>query len=101
MKKNVILLLLPSLLLAYQPTQPPEPHIALVTQPLEEPKPTEVIGIVPAVAIGAVVVGGIAWVGLRVANRIIGLWEKQVTNSPPPGVVFTLQDNYEGEESGQ
>lgn len=101
MKKTAILLLLPSLLLAYQPTQPPEPHIALVTQPGDEPKPTEVIGIVPAVAIGAVVVGGIAWVGLRVANRIIGLWEKQVTNTPPPGVVFTLQPDFEGEESGQ
>lgn len=101
MKKNIILLLLPSLLLAYQPTQPPEPHIALVTQPLEEPKPTEVIGLVPAVAIGAVVVGGIAWVGIKVANKIMNIWERQATNVPPPGVVFTLQDNYDGEESGQ
>jgi len=101
MKKTAIIILLPSLLLAYQPTQPPEPHIALVTQPMEEPKPTEVIGLVPAVAIGAVVVGGIAWVGLKVANKIMNIWERQATNVPPPGVVFTLQDNFEGEESGQ
>ena len=100
MKKTLVLLLTPILLLAYQPTQPPEPHIALVTQPLEEPKPTEVIGLVPAVAIGAVVVGGIAWVGLKVANKIMNIWERQATNVPPPGVVFTLNE-FEGEESGQ
>ena len=99
--KKTILFLIPSVMLAaYQPTQPPEPHIALVTQPLEEPKPTEVIGLVPAVAIGAVVVGGIAWVGLKVANKIMNIWERQATNVPPPGVVFTLNE-FEGEESGQ
>jgi hypothetical protein len=99
MKKLTLLLLLPSLLLAYQPAHSPD--ILLVTQPLKSVEPTPQMGLVPAVAIGAVVVGGVAWFGLRIANRIMGIWEKQATNAPPPGVVFTMQDNYDGEESGQ
>lgn len=98
--KKIALILLPSLLLAYEPAHAPEPEILLLTHPVE-PKPTEVIAIVPAVAIGAVVVGGLAWAGLKVANRIMDIWERQVTNKPPAGVRFTLQGSFEGEESGQ
>jgi len=99
MKKLTILLLLPSVMLAYQPAVR-APEILLVTH-RPEPQPTEVIAVVPAVVIGAVVIGGLAWAGLKVANRIINIWERKVTNSPPAGVVFTLQGSFEGEESGQ
>jgi hypothetical protein len=105
MKKHILILLIPSLLLAFQPPVL-SPGIASVTPP--EPKPQ--IGVVAGVAIGAAIVVGVGWLGFRVAHKIMNIWEKQVTNSPPPGVVFTLppqldeppiQLPYLPEESGQ
>jgi len=97
MKKLTILLLLPSLLLAYQPSVR-APEIALLTHPAE-PKPTEVIAVVPAVVIGAVAIGVIAWGGLKIANRIMDIWAQKATNAAP--IEFTLQGSFDGEESGQ
>ncbi len=107
MKKIILTLLVPTFLLAYQPAHPPAP-LELVTSP---PEPDPLISpIVPAVAIGAIVVGGIAWAGFHIADAIMNIWEHKLTNSPPPGVVFTapvpqqptLQGfQFDGEESGQ
>lgn len=104
MKKTILSLLVTGSILAYQPATPAP---AFLTHPPESVEAQPQIGLVPAVAIGAVVVGGVAWVGFKVMNRIMNIWERQVTNTPPPGVVFTLPPEpqqplwYEGEESGQ
>jgi hypothetical protein len=91
MKKHILILLIPSLLLAFQPPVL-SPGIASITPP--EPKPQS--GVVAGVAIGAAIVVGVGWLGFRVAHKIMNIWEKQVTNQPPPGVVFTLPPVLDG-----
>lgn len=88
MKKLAISILLPALLLAYQPPNPPPVTLASL-----QPQPV----FWPAVIVGAAVVGGAGWVGIKIVNKILEIHEHRITNGAPDQIVFT----FDGEESGQ
>lgn len=90
MKKLLLSLLLPSLLLAYQPASPPAvqlrpPPVLLLTQP-PDLQPTQVVAIIPAVVIGGAILFGVARGGIWIWSKALGAWEHHLTNSPPQGI---------------
>lgn len=88
MKKLAISILLPAMLLAYQPADPPP--VALATL---QPQPV----FWPVVIGGVVVVGGAGFLGIKLINGMLRQWEHKITNGAPDEVQFT----FDGEESGQ
>lgn len=89
MKKLLISILLPAMLLAYQPADPP--HVPTVTLASLQPQPV----FWPAVIIGAAAAGGAGWVGIKIINKILQIHEHRITNGVPEEVVFTFaEDEY-------
>ncbi len=91
MKKLLITIAICGSVLAYQPAAPPP---VLLSASLDDLHPTHVMAIIPAVVVGAVVVGGVAWAGLRIVNKVLDVWEHQITNAPVDHIAFTLTDEY-------
>lgn len=85
MKKLLVSILLPAMLLAYQPPNPPPVTLASL-----QPQPV----FWPLVIGGAAVVGGAGFLGIKLINGMLRRWEHHVTNSPQEEIVFT----FEGEE---
>lgn len=89
MKKLAISILLPAMLLAYQPADPP--HVPTVTLASLQPQPV----FWPLVIGGAAVVGGAGFLGIKLINGMLRRWEHHVTNSPQEEIVFTFaEDEY-------
>lgn len=86
MKKLTLTLLLPAMLLAYQPADPPP--VALATL---QPQPV----FWPVIIGGVVVVGGAGFLGIKLINKILQIHEHRITNGAPDEVRFTwAEDEY-------
>lgn len=85
-KKLSIALLIPSLLLFAR--QPLAPDVQIQTT--STPEPTPAVAVVPAVIGGALVVGGLAWLGIKIADAIMNAWERHLTNNQGGEINYIL-----------
>jgi hypothetical protein len=73
-------------------TAPPVVPLATVPNTIQ---PVPQVAIIPAaivVGVGVLIIGGVA---IQAVDHILNIWEKKVTNGPPPEVRFTFaEDEY-------